>query len=59
MMPPARLKKWLGREGLKAYLANRWIHGASVSVTFMYCAASLFFFANTLPQIKEIFQPLR
>jgi len=53
------LKKWLGREGFKAYMGNRWIHAAAVGLTFSYCAASLLFFANTLPQIKEIFGSLR
>jgi D-alanyl-lipoteichoic acid acyltransferase DltB (MBOAT superfamily) len=53
------LKKWLGREGFAAYMANRWIHAAAVALTFMYCAASLLFFANTLPQIREIFRILR
>lgn len=53
------LKKWLGREGFKAYMGNRWIHAAAVGLTFSYCAASLLFFANTLPQIKDIFAVLR
>jgi len=53
------LKQRLGREGFKAYNENRWIHAAAVGLTFMYCAASLMFFANTLPQIQEIFQTLR
>ena len=53
------LKQWLGRDGFKAYNESRWIHAAAVATTFSYCAASLLFFANTLPQIKEIFQSLR
>ena len=53
------LKKWLGRDGFKAYNENRWIHAAAVVLTFAYCAASLMFFANTLPQITEIVQSLR
>ena len=53
------LKKWLGREGFKAYNKNRWIHAGAVVLTFAYCAASLMFFANTLPQIRQIFDVLR
>ena len=53
------LKRWLGRDGFKAYNVNPWIHAAAVALTFMYCAASLLFFANTLPQIREIFRILR
>jgi D-alanyl-lipoteichoic acid acyltransferase DltB (MBOAT superfamily) len=53
------LKKWLGREGFKAYNENRWIRAAAVGLTFAYCGASLLFFANTLPQVKEIFESLR
>ena len=53
------LKQWLGREGFKAYNENCWIHAAAVALTFAYCAASFLFFANTLPQIKEIFEALR
>jgi D-alanyl-lipoteichoic acid acyltransferase DltB (MBOAT superfamily) len=53
------LKKWLGRDGFKAYNENRWIHAAAVVTTFCYYAASLMFFANTLPQIKQIFHTLR
>ncbi len=53
------LKKSLGREGFKAYNENRWIHSAAVSVTFAYYAASLMFFANTLPEIMEICRNLR
>ncbi len=53
------LKKRLGRERFKAYNANRWIRAVAVVLTFCYCGASLIFFANTLPQIKEIFSVLR
>jgi D-alanyl-lipoteichoic acid acyltransferase DltB (MBOAT superfamily) len=53
------LKKRLGREKFKAYNENRWIHGAAVAGTFCYCGASLFFFANTFPGMKEIFSALR
>ena len=53
------LKRWLGREGFKAYMENRWIHAAAVVVTFCYCAASLMFFANTLAQLEEIWGDLQ
>jgi D-alanyl-lipoteichoic acid acyltransferase DltB (MBOAT superfamily) len=53
------LKKRLGRDGFKAYNANPWIHAVAVVLTFCYCAASLIFFANTFPEIKDIFLSLR
>ncbi len=53
------LKKKLGREKFKAYNANRWIRAVAVGLTFCYCGASLIFFANTFPQIKQIFSILR
>jgi len=53
------LKKKLGRDGFKAYNDNPWIRAAAVALTFCYCGASMIFFANTLPQIKEIFSVLR
>jgi D-alanyl-lipoteichoic acid acyltransferase DltB (MBOAT superfamily) len=53
------LKKRLGRDGFKAYNSNRWIHAAAVVLTFGYCAASFFLFANTIPDMKEIFIALR
>jgi D-alanyl-lipoteichoic acid acyltransferase DltB (MBOAT superfamily) len=53
------LKKRLGREGFKAYNENRWIRAAAVTMTFCYCGASLFFFANTFPGMKEIISVLR
>ena len=53
------LKKWLGREGFKRYNSNPFIRAAAVTATFSYFAASLFFFANTLPEIKDIIQHLR
>ena len=53
------LKKKLGRERFKAYNENRWIRAAAVVATFCYCGASLIFFANTFPQIKEIFSVLQ
>ena len=53
------LKKRLGRDGFKAYNENRWIHAAGVTVTFCYYAATLFLFANTFPEMKQIFGCLR
>jgi len=53
------LKKRLGRERFKAYNENRWIRAAAVAGTFCYCGASLIFFANTFPQIREVFSLLR
>jgi D-alanyl-lipoteichoic acid acyltransferase DltB (MBOAT superfamily) len=54
------LKKRLGREGFKAYNENRWIHAVAVVSTFLFYAASLFFFANSsLHQMKEILRVLR
>jgi D-alanyl-lipoteichoic acid acyltransferase DltB (MBOAT superfamily) len=53
------LKKKLGREKFKAYNENRWIRAVAVVCTFCYCGASLIFFANTFPQIKEILATLR
>jgi D-alanyl-lipoteichoic acid acyltransferase DltB (MBOAT superfamily) len=53
------LKKWLGRDGFKAYNANPYIHAVAVALTFCYCATSLILFANTFPEIKDIFESLR
>ena len=53
------LKKWLGREGFKAYNANPWIRAVAVGLTFSYCAASLIFFANTFPELKQMFSLFR
>ena len=53
------LKKKLGRERFKAYNENKWIRAVAVALTFCYCGASLIFFANTFPQIKEIFSVLQ
>jgi D-alanyl-lipoteichoic acid acyltransferase DltB (MBOAT superfamily) len=53
------LKKKLGRDGFKAYNENKWIRAIAVMLTFCYCGASLIFFANTFPQIKEIFSVLQ
>ena len=53
------LKKRLGREGFKSYNENRWIRGAGMTITFCYYAATLFLFANTFAEMKQIFSVLR
>jgi D-alanyl-lipoteichoic acid acyltransferase DltB (MBOAT superfamily) len=53
------LKKWLGRDGFKAYISNRWIHAAAVVLTFCFVSFSFFFFANTPDQMKEILSSIR
>jgi D-alanyl-lipoteichoic acid acyltransferase DltB (MBOAT superfamily) len=53
------LKKWLGRDGFKAYNANPWVHALAVVVTFCYCGGSLIFFANTFADLKGILAALR
>jgi D-alanyl-lipoteichoic acid acyltransferase DltB (MBOAT superfamily) len=53
------LKKRLGREQFKAYNENRWIHAVAVVLTFCYVSASMLLFANTFPEMKEIFSSLR
>ena len=53
------LKKKLGREKFKDYNENRWIRAVAVVLTFCYCGASLVFFANTFPEIKQIFAVLQ
>jgi D-alanyl-lipoteichoic acid acyltransferase DltB (MBOAT superfamily) len=53
------LKKRLGRDKFKAYNENRWIRAGAVALTFCYCGASLIFFANTFPQIRQIFSVLQ
>jgi D-alanyl-lipoteichoic acid acyltransferase DltB (MBOAT superfamily) len=53
------LKSSLGAERFKAYNANPWIHAVAVVTTFCYCGATLFLFANTFPEMKDIFSTLR
>jgi D-alanyl-lipoteichoic acid acyltransferase DltB (MBOAT superfamily) len=52
------LKKWLGRDGFKAYNSNRWIQAIAVVITFCFFSATLFFFANSPKDIKEIISAL-
>jgi len=53
------LKKWLGRDGFKAYNSNQWIRALGVVITFCFFAATLFFFANSPKDISQIFSTLR
>jgi D-alanyl-lipoteichoic acid acyltransferase DltB (MBOAT superfamily) len=53
------LKKWLGREGLKIYNSNSFIRALAIILTFCYVAASMFFFANSPHEMKEIWLELR
>jgi D-alanyl-lipoteichoic acid acyltransferase DltB (MBOAT superfamily) len=48
------LKKRLGRDGYARYLANPHIRRAATSVNFAFACASLFFFANPLPQAARV-----
>jgi D-alanyl-lipoteichoic acid acyltransferase DltB (MBOAT superfamily) len=53
------LKKWMGRDGFKAYNSNPWIHAAAVTITFCYYSMTLFFFANSPEQMKAILSVMR
>jgi len=53
------LKRWLGRDGFKAYNANRWIHAAAVTITICYFSFTLFFFANTRVDVVKILSAMR
>jgi D-alanyl-lipoteichoic acid acyltransferase DltB (MBOAT superfamily) len=53
------LKSRLGVKGFKAYNSNPWIHSVAVVVTFCYCGATLFLFANTFPEMKQIISTMR
>lgn len=53
------LKKHLSREQYLSYMANRWIEAVGVLMTFLYTAATLFFFANSFPQMKVILASLK
>lgn len=53
------LKKRLGRERFKSYNASPWIRAVAIGLTFCYCAATLLFFANTFPQLRQMFSILR
>jgi D-alanyl-lipoteichoic acid acyltransferase DltB (MBOAT superfamily) len=53
------LKKFLGRDGFKAYNSNRWIRCGAIVLTFCYVAFSLFFFANTPSEMREILSAIK
>ncbi|MFY9989148.1 MAG: MBOAT family O-acyltransferase [Chthoniobacterales bacterium] len=53
------LKKWLGRDGFKAYNSNGWVHRGAVVLTFSFVCFSFFFFANTPAEMKKIFSSIR
>jgi hypothetical protein len=53
------LKKWLVRDGWKAYHGNRWNHAAAVAVAFTYYSMTLFFFAPFPGEIKALLSVLR
>lgn len=53
------LKKWLGRDGFKAYNSNPWIHTAAVGMTFLYVSATMLFFFNSSFQMTELWAELR
>ena len=48
------LKKWLGRDGLKAYNANIYIRSIAIGLTFIYVSGSLSFFANSFDDLRKI-----
>jgi D-alanyl-lipoteichoic acid acyltransferase DltB (MBOAT superfamily) len=53
------LKKRLGKVGYQAYQDNDWIRWAGIVMTFLYAAGTLFFFSNSIPQIRDMWQVLR
>lgn len=53
------LKKRLGKHRFAAFNRNRFVHGASVSLTFCYVAASMFLFANDGAAMGKILAALR
>jgi D-alanyl-lipoteichoic acid acyltransferase DltB (MBOAT superfamily) len=55
----AWLKQKLGRDGFADYRKNRLIKGAMTVLNFAYFAFTLFFFANTLEQMRSILQFLK
>jgi len=53
------LKKRLGKQGYAAYMSNRAIEISGVLATFTYFSLGLFLFANTVDQMKRIFELVR
>jgi D-alanyl-lipoteichoic acid acyltransferase DltB (MBOAT superfamily) len=52
------LVRRIGRQGLKAYLQNRWIRVVAVILTFNYFAFTLLFWYNSLDQCEVILKKL-
>ena len=52
------LKKRLGKQGYTRYLANRWIEAAGVVATTVFFSCGLFLLANSMSQMRQIFQSL-
>ena len=52
------LKKRLGKERFAAYNRSRVVHAVCVAFTFVYVSACLFLFANSLEEMRTIFQVL-
>ncbi len=52
------LKERLGKDSFAAYNRNRAIRAVAVTLTFIFVAASLFLFANSWNQMKDIFAML-
>jgi len=53
------LKRRLGKKGYAAYQNNRYIRSAAVVVTFLFAACTLFFFANSMQNVRTIMSVLR
>ena len=53
------LKKRLGKLGYSAYINNRLVRAAAISVTFLFVAGTEFFFANSLDAARAIMKILR
>jgi len=53
------LKKRLGKTGYAAYQDNQWLRWAGIVVTFLYAAGTLFFFSNSIPQIRDMMLVLK
>jgi D-alanyl-lipoteichoic acid acyltransferase DltB (MBOAT superfamily) len=52
------LKRRLGKQGYARYLENRWIEAAGVFATIVFFSCGLFLLANSMSQMRQIFQSL-
>lgn len=52
------LKRRLGKQGYARYLENRWIEAAGVFTTIVFFSCGLFLLANSMSQMRQIFQSL-